>query len=191
MWPHPSPSTFASGRSGPCGPPSLWRDSLKVGVFLELGDRAEGHHFLLQANHAGRVRGIGKHPPCGHRHVMAAPHQGCQQRAGWAGCCLPPLTIAIDCPQLLRHPDYGFHPELGTIVPVKGGGSSTLETQWVRSGSGLWGAVGNTVGEASFWPLGSRGATGSPSPGLSPASWPDHDLGEPSQRVLTPHPLGL
>lgn len=65
--PPPCPCTPAREGLGPA--PHLPGDSLKVSVLLELSDRAEGHHLFPQADHAGRVGGIGKHPPCRHRHM--------------------------------------------------------------------------------------------------------------------------
>lgn len=116
--------------------PSLQGHSLKVRVLLELGDGAEGHRLLLQADDAGRIGGVGKHTPCGHRLSLAALNPGPWQRArsgpGPPPHPAPPRTIAVDRPQLLRHPEHGLHPELGPIVPVKGGRSPALETPRVR-----------------------------------------------------------
>lgn len=138
--------------------PSLRKDSLKVGVLLELSDRAEGHRLLLQADHAGRVGGVGKHPPCGHRHVLRS-----QARAWTEGRSdrpSPPLPPRYPCGRL----PAASRTSRGWPSPPA----------WYRS-SGRRGwelRPGNIVGEARSWPSTRRAGGGSPSPGRSPATWP-------------------
>lgn len=158
--PLPRP-THPPGSCGPNAPPALPRDSLKVRILLELSDRAEGHHLLPQADHTGRVGGVGKHPPCGHRHVLQRHAQAAAKGKVRLAHCPP--TIAVDSPELLGHPENGLHPELGPVVPVEGGWSPTLEI----------------VGEAKVQP-----------PGV-PKLGPTVTSGEPSRQLLIPHPLCL
>lgn len=68
----------------PSAPPASRRlqlNSLEISVFLELSDGAEGHRLLLQADHAGRVWGIGEHPSCKQRHMAALQGRALPQGA--------------------------------------------------------------------------------------------------------------
>ena len=72
------------GLGHPSAPPASTRlrwNSLEISIFLELSDGAEGHRLLLQADHAGRVWGIGEHPSCKQRHVAALHGEALPQGA--------------------------------------------------------------------------------------------------------------